>query len=70
MKQSDGGLSSEPTSDGGVCGGFIFGCSRATEAECLVGLLFGMPAVLNFYLDSVLPEQPVFLFNLETRVRP
>mmetsp|Transcript_5332 Transcript_5332/g.15278 ORF Transcript_5332/g.15278 Transcript_5332/m.15278 type:complete len:1146 (+) Transcript_5332:734-4171(+) len=56
------------TKDGGTCSGFIFGCHQNAEVESLTHLVFGMPHVMRFQIPSIVKDQLVFLFNLDTRV--
>ncbi|KAK9862680.1 hypothetical protein WJX84_000466 [Apatococcus fuscideae] len=48
-------------------GGVIFGCSGETFAECVEGLVFGLPRPHMCYVQNIKPGMPVFLFNYTER---
>jgi Development and cell death domain len=51
-------------------GGFIFGCTDETQAECFSRRLFGQPGGPNAEeVAAIRPGTPLFLFNFRTRVR-
>eukprot|EP00898_Chlorokybus_atmophyticus_P005300 jgi/Chlat1/5771/Chrsp387S05515 len=47
--------------------GVIFGCTKDTMRECLIGRIFGLPQIHIQYVQWIEPGMPIFLFNYSDR---